>query len=117
MSKNAARESELGELHAKVAKVMSRAIDQIDRAQDLFDVQAKAYETLPPEELAVQAPIEPPQLSAPLMGVMTKFLADNSITCAPEASEEMSGLAKALAEKKKKRGVNLDNILPFPETA
>lgn len=100
MSKNAATEGALGELHAKVAKVMSRAIDQIDTAQVLYDAT-------PDEVKQERGDLDPPTLSAPLMGVITKFLADNSITCAPEQSEEMSGLERALTEKKNKRALRL----------
>lgn len=96
MSKGAATESALGELHAKVAAVMTRAIVQIEHAQALYDA-------VPDETKQETGLIDPPTLSAPLMGVVTKFLADNSITCAPEASTEMSGLEMALANRKKAR--------------
>jgi hypothetical protein len=96
MSKGAATEQALGELHAKVAKVMTNAIVQIEHAQSL-------YEAMPDEDKQEKGLIDPPALSAPLMGVMTKFLADNSITCAPDASEEVTGLERALANKAKRR--------------
>ena len=117
MSKNAATEDELGALHAKVAKVMSRAIDQIDRAQDMFDVQMGAFEQLPDEDKVI-APIEPPTLSAPLMSVMTKFLADNNVTCAPADSQGLTGLEQALANKKKRKSVgNIVSMTEYDETA
>ena len=108
MSKGAATESSLGELHAKVAKVMTRAIDQIGQAQDL-------YEAIPDEQKQEQGLIDPPALSAPLMGVMTKFLADNSITCAPAESDELSGLAQALASKKAKQRRQVGNVVHLVE--
>lgn len=98
MSKNAASEADLGTLHGKVAAVMTRAIAQIEQAQAV-------YEAIPDDVKVEQVLIEPPALSAPLMGVITKFLSDNSITCAPEASTEMSGLERALAAKAEKRGL------------
>lgn len=110
MSKNAATEAELGKLHEKVAKVMTNAIAQIEQAQAV-------YEAIPDDVKVEQVLIEPPSLSAPLMGVITKFLSDNSITCAPEASTEMSGLERALREKAEKRGLrkagNASNVIPF----
>lgn len=97
MSKNAATEKQLGELHAKVAQVMTKAIVQIEQAQSLFDATSD-------EQKMETGQIDPPTLSAPLMSVMTKFLSDNSITCAPEASAELSGLERALAAKKSAAG-------------
>lgn len=112
MSKNAATEAELGQLHEKVAKVMTRAIVQIEQAQAI-------YEALPTEQKQEQGLIDPPALSAPLMGVITKFLADNSITCAPAESSEMGGLERALKEKNEKRSLrqagNASNVVPFPD--
>jgi hypothetical protein len=96
MSKDAATEDSLGLLHAKVAKVMTKAIVQIEHAQSL-------YEDMPDEDKQSQGLVDPPTLSAPLMGVITKFLADNSITCAPAASEEVTGLERALANRAKAR--------------
>lgn len=96
MANGAASESVLGELHGKVAKVMTRALDQIGRAQDAFD---EADETGSLEETLATRP----EVPAALLGVMTKFLNENKITCTPEDSESMSDMERALAEKRTRR--------------
>ena len=90
MTTRAASESVLGELHRKIAKVMSDTLTVVEVAQDRYLENDEA--------------VEPPaQVSAALLSVMVKFLADNSITAAPEESTEMSELEKKLQERKNKR--------------
>ena len=96
MSKGPASEGALGDLHNKVAKVMTRALDQIEQRQDQYDQTAGTSD----EEV-----IEPPELNPALLSVMVRFLDANKITCAPEAGNEMNELQRKLDEKRKKRRV------------
>lgn len=96
MTTKAASEVALGELHSKVAKVMSNALSNIETAQELFEENPEA--------------IDRPEVSAPLLGVITKFLSDNKITCVAEESEAMTDLQKRL-ENKRKRRLNVGNVV------
>lgn len=89
MTTKAATEGDLGALHSKVAKVMANALSNIETAQELFEENPEA--------------VDRPEVSAPLLGVITKFLNDNKISCVPEESEELSDLAKRLENKRQKR--------------
>lgn len=95
MTIKAATEQELGELHSKVARVMSDALDVYDKAQTV-------YLELSPEDLK-ESGIDPPVVSPPLLAVVTKFLNDNKISCVPEDSKEMSELAERLRAKREGR--------------
>jgi predicted ATP-dependent protease len=97
MATNAAKEGELGKLHSKVARVMQNALDVQDEAQVRYLDNPEA--------------IEVPQVNASLLSVITKFLADNSITAAPDDSEHMSELEEKIKERQRKRSIN--NIIPF----
>ena len=94
MTTNAASEKNLGSLHDKVAKVMVNALEVVEKAQQV-------YLELPVEDTVGPAP----EVSAPLLGVITKFLADNKISCVPEESAGMSELAQRLANKNKRKSV------------
>ena len=87
-----ATEGQLGELHQKVAKVMSNALDRVLETQDAGGIKAGDDGEL------VEIPLNPALLS-----VVTKFLAENKITCAPETGNHMSELEGKLAERASKR--------------
>lgn len=99
MSKNAADEEVLGSLHKRVAEVMIRALDVVETAQEIY-INAE------PEQ---KAEMTVPEVSASLLSAMTKFLADNKITCNPVEDKTQGELAKKLAARRKSVG----NILPF----
>jgi ABC-type Zn uptake system ZnuABC Zn-binding protein ZnuA len=99
MSKNAATEEVLGDLHARVATVMIGALNTVEKAQ-------QAYNELEPEQASV-TPM--PEVSASLLSAMTKFLADNKITCNPAEDNKTSALAEKLAKRRKSVG----NVVPF----
>lgn len=106
MTTNAATEAALGSLHGKVAKVMTRALDNIEAAQEAFD---------PTNTEAIV-----PEVSPALLSVITKFLNENKITCTPEDSAEMSDLERTLAEKRTRRRPrkqvgNVVHMDPFAE--
>ena len=97
-TKNTATESVLGDLHAKVAKVMVSTLDYFEQAAEVYDAKVEAATTA--EELPItERPIPAPALLA----AMTKFLSDNKITCAPEDSSELSDLEARLKAKKARK--------------
>lgn len=94
MTVKAASEGALGELHNRVANVMKGALDVYDAAQrDYLD----KVDTGDTQDVIV------PEVNASLLSVITKFLSDNSITCVPEESDAVTGLAASLKEKRAKR--------------
>lgn len=101
MTTNAANEKDLGGLHNKVAKVMSQALDVVDKAQEVY-LENPSLEELGPA----------PEVSAPLLSVITKFLNDNKITCVPEESAGLSDLEQRLKNKRKRVG----NVVHMTET-
>lgn len=103
MTTSAANEEVLGKLHEKVATVMVRALEQIEVAQDKFD------------EVAADGPAEDavlirPDVSPALLSAMTKFLADNKITCNPAESKSQSALEERLKGKKRR---SVGNVVAF----
>jgi hypothetical protein len=94
MTIKAASERTLGELHSRVAKVMVGALDVYDTAQEVYLEKAAQGDT---------TDVIVPEVNASLLSVITKFLADNSITCVPEESEELTGLHAKLKEKRQNR--------------
>lgn len=115
MSNSAATEDALGELHNKVAKVMTNALNQIEAAQDHFDVleqQLDAGDVSDPDKVADVLKARP-DVSPALLSAMTKFLADNHITC-NDTKGAASGLKDTL-DKKRRRSVG--NVVPFEKDA
>lgn len=86
MTAKAASEEALAALHTKVAEVMLNALDAMQ-----------------PDEIV------PP---AAFLSAVTKFLADNSITCQVSESEKLSALEQQLARKEARRAnvVNLREV-------
>lgn len=89
MSVNAAKEEALGVLHSKVATIMTGALD-------VFEERQKEYLNGNVEDA--------PEVNASLLSVITKFLSDNKISCAPEESAEVSELAQRLKNKRRRVG-------------
>ena len=103
MTIKAATETQLGELHAKVATVMTNALDVVAKAQEQY-LENEADDIGPM-----------PEVSAPLLGVMTKFLSDNKISCLIEESGAMGELAQTLAEKRSARRKRVGNVVHMTE--
>lgn len=105
MSAKAATEGQLGELHHKVATVLTNALKVVEKAQEKYLLE---------EDVPLDMPL--PEVSAPLLSVAAKFLADNKITCAPEESAALSDLDAQLAEKRAKRErkrLTVGNVVPM----
>lgn len=112
----AAKESQLGALHEKVATVMVRILDQVEKAQDNFEQIMEAVDTADEDLQEKLKDLVMPEVSPAMLSAMTKFLSDNKITCLPEESKAMSDLEKELATKRTRRRP-VGNILPFEKEA
>tara|TARA_B110000046_G_C12898225_1_gene357351 strand:+ start:143 stop:421 length:279 start_codon:yes stop_codon:yes gene_type:complete len=87
MAKGASTEQSLGNLHNKVTELFVKVLDE--------------YESTP--ELASPA----------MLGAITKFLKDNSISLESEALDELSEMEERLAAKKRNRP-NLKAVTTLP---
>lgn len=103
MTTNAATEGKLGELHGKIAEVMTNALAVTEKAQEQY-LENEAEDIGPP-----------PEVSAPLLSVMVKFLNDNKISCQIEDSNKMSDLAAQLEAKRKSRR-QVGNVVHLTDT-
>lgn len=108
-----ATEKELGELHGRVARVMNKALENTEIAQDVYQTVAENIRNSP-DELVTELP-EVPVVSAPLLSAIAKFLSDNKITAAPEDSKDLKDLQDRLAQKRKKRAVGNVVHMDFDE--
>lgn len=94
MTKNAAAEGKLGQLHAKVADVLLSTLSAYDKAQEL--TQQRLGAAVDDPDMEIQTVVEP---SGALLGAAIKFLKDNEITCQIEENAGLSSLEKRLAAK------------------
>ena len=108
MSKNNATDTQLGELHGKLAQSMLKALDASNAAADLIAEYADEIPGPVLTYLSTQAAASPSLLTA-----IAKFLKDNEITCQVDESNEMGELEKRLASKKTRKAVG--NVVPFEE--
>lgn len=97
MTKRAAKEEVLGELHAKVAEVMTNALNRADTAAEGATEDGIAIEVNPA-----------------LLGAVTKFLKDNEITCDTGAVEELSSTERRLRDKRNRR-MGADGVLALQD--
>jgi hypothetical protein len=108
VSTKAATEGQLGELHNKVATVLTNALKVVEKAQDRYLME---------EDVPLEMPL--PEVSAPLLSVAAKFLADNKITCVPEESSALTDLEAQLEAKRKRREgkrLAVGNVIPMTGT-
>lgn len=109
MAKNAATEAIMGLLHAKVASVMVKALDNVEAAQTAFKDALESGN----EDAVMEALGNMPEVSPALLSAVTKFLADNKITCQPEDDANLGGLAERLKAKQSGKRKAVGNIVPF----
>lgn len=102
MTVKAAPEEALGLLHAKVAKVMSGALQVFEHAQEEY-------------LRGTHEDMDMPEVNASLLSVITKFLSDNKITCVPEESGEVSDLAQRLKGKRTRKVGNVLHLVQDDE--
>ena len=98
MTDKAASETALGDLHGKVARVMANALTTVELAQDMFIDDPEAFKD---DDGHIK---DLPTVSAPLLTVITKFLADNKISCVPAESAAVSELEQRLKAKRRRVG-------------
>lgn len=98
-----ATEQRLGELHAKVAEVLSEALEgeELPGYKD-----EETGEIVPPKKLAP---------SAAIIAAATKFLKDNEITCAASDSNALGVLEKKMEERRARRANA--TVVDFAEAA
>lgn len=94
----------LGELHGKLAKSMLAALATSEQAAALMEEFGEDLPGPVQTFLCKHAETNPALLTA-----VSKFLKDNSITCAIEDNEEMSELEARLQTKRKRVG----NVIPI----
>lgn len=111
MSNNAAHEKDLGALHSAVAKIMSTTLKNLQKMQDAFDEALDAAQGDP--TAVMDAIVTRPEVSPALLAAITKFLADNKITCQVEESAELSETARIIQEKQKARRKGVGNVIPL----
>ena len=109
MSKNSATEAVMGLLHGKVASVLVKAFDNVERAQIAFEDAIKSGD----QDAVLAALGAMPEVSPAMISAATKFLADNKITCQPEDDENIGGLADRLKNKQTQKRRAVGNIVPF----
>lgn len=102
MTKGPATEGALGDLHSKVAEVMTNALRNIETAQMNW---ANTPVTDSDDELVM--PHDPPEVNPALLSVMVRFLDSNKITCTTADSGALSDLERQLEEKRKRRGLKV----------
>lgn len=114
-NKQTANEGMLSALHAQIARVMKKELDVYEAAQNWY----LKWDGQPVMDEDQDTPVfpEPPSMPPALLSAITKFLKDNSITAAPEDSEELSELEEALQKKRDARRVKVGNIIPFEKEA
>lgn len=88
----AANEKTLGDLHDKVARVLSDALDG-DELPEVIDEDSGEV-TAPAKRLAP---------SAAIIAAATKFLKDNNITCVPTEDNALGELQRKMEERRNKR--------------
>lgn len=108
MTNKAATEGELGDLHKAVAKIMSLTVRNLYKSQELFDEALEAAKGDPTAVMDII--VTRPEVSPAFLAAVTKFLADNKITCQVEDSKELSDTQKIIAEKQKRR---VGNVIPM----
>ncbi|QWY83440.1 terminase small subunit protein [Rhizobium phage RHph_X3_9] len=110
----AAKESELGELHNAVARVMRNALTATEKQQEAYDVKVQIATDAQDPELM---PEFVPEVNPALLSVITRFLDSNKITCVPEAGNVMGELEKQLAAKKERRAARkaVGNVVQLHE--
>lgn len=100
MTTKAATEESLGKLHEKVARVMTNVLDVYETSQEVYLKVAEAAG----DDVEVLVALPPaPEVSAPMLSAITKFLNDNKISCEANDAGAVSDLARTLEERRKNR--------------
>lgn len=101
MAKGAATEARLGALHDKVADVFLKVLARYEQRLDVLEnVNADDISSEVLDELLDDGKLPNPAM----LSAITKFLKDNDIGIDSEKVNELSGVERRLAERRKTRG-------------
>ena len=92
-----ATEDQLGQLHGKVAEVMTAALAQSETAAYLLSIPREENEKIPLDVILFLEKCK--EVNPSLLTAATKFLKDNNISADPTTSTELSELEKTLASR------------------
>ena len=98
MAKGAAKELDLGRVHALVTKVFTKVLEKY--LEDLERVDVPTDAEIEDDMAAVVVDLGP---NPAMMGAITKFLKDNSVAFDDEAVKGLSNLQQSLDQRKKAR--------------
>lgn len=98
MSTSSAPVSKLNALHDKLTEMFTKILDRYLDQKELLDLHSD-----PAGEAVDNILSEITEPSPAMMAVIAKFLKDNDVTATAEQTDELSGLQKSLAERRKAR--------------
>jgi hypothetical protein len=114
MAKGAAKEQQLGKLHAKITEIFLKVLDKYHKQLDFIDgIDAGDIENEMIAELLSEGSMPNPAM----LSAITKFLKDNDIGFDTEKLSELSDQERRLKERREKRGnlVSLSDLKPKAE--
>lgn len=98
MSKRAATEDKLGELHEALA---DNLIDRLRNGERVWDSKSGQF-------------VQLDSCTPSTLNVITRFLSDNDITCVAEEASRIGELQRAMDERRKRRGIkDGDKVVPL----
>lgn len=106
MSKGAAKQDALSKVHSLVTAVFTRVLEKyledLDRADNTSALTPEQIEDGMLAEIAMM------DINPAMLGAVTKFLKDNSISFDDEAVSKLTGLQESLAARRDKRSNVVD---------
>jgi hypothetical protein len=105
MAKGASTEVQMGKLHLKLTELFLNILNKYEN--DLSAMDNVGEELL--DELMAEGNMPNPAM----LGAITKFLKDNSISLESEALDELSDMERRLVNKKKNRP-NMASVTALP---
>jgi hypothetical protein len=111
MAQGAAKEQQLGKLHAKITEVFLKVLDTYHKRLDVVDgIDPDEIEDQMIAELLSEGAMPNPAM----LSAITKFLKDNDIGFDTEKLAELSDQERRLKERREKRGtlVSLADLKP-----
>jgi len=102
MSKHSATEKSLGDLHSKIAVVFQKVLARYEARLDVLDANIAPADMT--DDLLLELLSEGALPNPAMLGAITKFLKDNSISFDTEEIAELSDQERRLAERRKNRG-------------
>jgi len=101
MAKGAATEKQLGDLHSKLATILSKVLEGYDKKMDLVN---QVLEAADPEDKMISVLLEQNIEPSPAMlSAVAKFLKDNEISVDSQELNQLSAQEERLANRKRNR--------------